>query len=86
MVITYDMKMNGLKAACGLTKRLQGGHYIQLSYNVVSGDVITSEHCSCDRSSYPAYDDENIKIIACLSMPYTMQEIADLIYWGIMFP
>lgn len=78
----HNLPMHGLRKASGETKDLTGyysGHYVQISYDTQSGDVITDYHYSLGQNSWTEYHDTNIITICNASEPMTMQEIADAI-------
>ena len=82
MVNTHGLKMNGLKKAAGETKDLKGyysGSYIQLSYDLDSGDVITDYFYSLGQNSWKVYHDDSILSVGNVSEPKTMQPLADMI-------
>lgn len=77
---TYGKKMNGIRKASGETKGLTGyysGHYVQISYDKVTGDVLTNYHYSLGQNSWSEYNDPNVITIGNYSEPMTMQAIAD---------
>lgn len=79
---TYGLKMTGLRKAAGETKGLTGqysGHYVQISYDRSTGEVVTNYHYSLGQNSWSQYHDSNIITVCNVSQPKTMQEIADLI-------
>ena len=74
--------MIGLRKAAGASKSTKGyydGYYIQLNYNIKTGEVLTTEHWSLGQNSWSKYDDRNIIFICNISNPTTMQVIADMI-------
>lgn len=78
----HNLPMHGLRKASGETKDLAGyysGHYVQISYDIQTGDVITDYHYSLGQNSWTKYHDANIITICNASEPMTMQEIADAI-------
>ena len=77
---THGLKMVGLRKVSGETKGLEGRYgrwHLQLNYNTATGELWTNTHVSSN--SQTVYDDANIKVIAMLSDPYTMQELADMV-------
>lgn len=84
-VNTHGLKMVGLKEAASETKYLAncggylGGHYVQISYDRVTGEILTNYHCSLGQNEWSAYHDKDIITIGNVSEPVTMQTIADMI-------
>ena len=78
---TYGYKMHGLKAASGETKNYgyYSGHYVQISYDTDTGDVLTDYHYSLGQNSWTHYHDPAIITIAVTANHMTMQQIADAI-------
>ena len=77
----HGLKMRGLKAASGETKDYgcYSGHYIQISYDTDTGDILTDYHYSLGQNSWTQYHDPAIITVAIASSHMTMQEIADAI-------
>lgn len=77
----HGLKMHGLKAASGETRNYgyYSGHYIQISYDTDTGDVLTDYHCSLGQNSWTRYHDPAIITVATAADHMTMQEIADAI-------
>jgi hypothetical protein len=81
-VNTHGLKMIGLRKVAGESKSTKGyydGYYIQLNYNISTGELLTSEHWSLGQNSWSKYNDRDIIFICNISNPMTMQEIADTI-------
>lgn len=78
---TYGYKMHGLKAASGETKNYgyYSGHYVQISYDTDTGDILTDYHYSLGQNSWTRYHDPAIITVATTAHHMTMQEIADAI-------
>lgn len=79
-VNTYGMKMKGLKKASGDTCSYSNGGYIQISYDIVTGEILTDFHCDFGRNSYTQYHDKTVIKVCITEIHMTMQEIADVIY------
>lgn len=78
----HGLKMHGLKKASGMTKDLRGyysGHYIQLSYDLDTGNILTDYHYNLGENWWTKYHNPNIITVCNLTEPTTMQDIADLI-------
>jgi hypothetical protein len=75
----HGLKMNGLKKASGATKGLRyyGSMRVQISYDPVSGDVLTMDHIG--DNSWSEYHDNNIFTVCFAREKMTMQQIADVI-------
>lgn len=74
----HGLKMVGLKAASGETVNWEfnsGGH-VQISYNMVTGEIYTDVHIG---NSWSEYRNANIITICHTSEHMTMQQIADRI-------
>lgn len=72
------MKINGLRKASSETKGLTGyysGHYVQISYDKSTGDILTDYHYNLGQNSWTQYHDPNIIIVCNASEPMTMKEI-----------
>ena len=81
-VDTHGLKMIGLRSACSETKYLPGdysGHYVQISYDISSGEILTNYHVSLGENSWTQYNDQSVSTVCNVSRPKTMQEIADLV-------
>lgn len=78
---TYGYKMHGLKAASGETKNYgyYSGSYVQINYDVSTGDVWTDYHYSLGQNSWTEYHDSDVVTVCNTSRHMTMQEIADAI-------
>lgn len=83
MVNTYGITMKGLKKASGETKDLSGyytGAYVELFYDRSTGEIWTVYQFSLGQNSWTEYHDKNIIKTGNISIPKTMQQIADMIY------
>ena len=84
-VNTHGLKMVGLKAAAGDTKCLANcggyysGHYIQISYDRVTGEILTTYLYFLGQNEWSVYHDPNVITIGNVSAPITMQGIANMI-------
>lgn len=82
-VDTHGLKMIGLRSACSDTKGLTGyysGRYVQISYDLRSGEILTNYHVSLGQNSWMQYHDHDVISVGNISEPATMQEISDMIY------
>jgi len=78
----HGLTMKGLRKAAGETKGLPGyysGHYIQISYDMSDGEILTNYHYSLGQNSWTQYHSSDIITICNASSPMTMQQIADAI-------
>lgn len=77
----HNLKINGLRAACGETVdwELGSGGYTEIFYNRESGEVWTIDQVSLGHNSWTVYHDPNIIKVCSTSQHMTMQEIADAI-------
>lgn len=77
----HGLKMRGLKAASGETRNYgyYSGHYVQISYDTDTGDVLADYHYSLGQNSWTRYHDPAIISVATTSDHMTMQAIADAI-------
>lgn len=77
----HGLKMRGLKAASGETRNYgyYSGHYVQISYDTDTGDVLADYHYSLGQNSWTRYHDPAIITIATTADHMTMQQIADAI-------
>lgn len=77
----HGLKMRGLKAASGETRDYgyYSGHYVQISYDTDTGDVLTDYHYSLGQNSWTRYHDPAIITVATTADHMTMQAIADAI-------
>ncbi len=77
----HGLKMRGLKAASGKTRNYgyYSGHYVQISYDTDTGDVLADYHYSLGQNSWTRYHDPAIITIATTADHMTMQQIADAI-------
>ena len=83
MINTYGLKMTGLKQVVSETKCLDGyysGKYLQLNYDISTGEVFTNFHFSLGQNNWSEYHNADIIVICNLSSPHTMQQIVDLIH------
>ena len=75
--------MNGLKKAAGMTKNLKGHYdpaYVELFYNIETGDVICNEQYDLGHNTWTVYDNEKIIGWGNICYPATMQEIANAVW------
>ena len=80
MLNTGNMKILGLKRCSSATKDFKGyysGEYIELFYNVSTGEAWPCYHYSIGQNEWMKYDDPNIIKIANYSIPTTMKQMAD---------
>lgn len=85
---TYGLTIKGLRKTAGETKGLQGyysGEYVQISYDMSTGDIYTDYHYSLGHNSWSEYHDSDIVTICNASEPMTMQEITDAIYEAVQY-
>lgn len=84
---TYGYKMHGLKAASGDTKNYgyYSGSYVQINYDVSTGDVWADYHYSLGQNSWTEYHDSDVITVCNTSRHMTMQEIADAIVDAITY-
>lgn len=77
----HGLTMRGLKAASGETKDCgyYSGHYVQISYDIVTGDIMTDYHYSLGQNSWTRYHNPAIITVATTADHMTMQDIADAI-------
>lgn len=77
----HGLKMHGLKAASGYTEDYgyYSGHYVQISYDRNTGDILANYHYSLGQNSWTQYHDPAIITVAMASNHMTMQAIADAI-------
>lgn len=83
MLNKHGLKMTDIKQAAALTRDLTGyysGHYVQLSYDLSNGAVITNAHYSLGQNSWVRHASPDVIAIGNISTPKTMQQIADMIY------
>jgi hypothetical protein len=78
---THGLKMHGLKKASGETQNYgyYSGSYVQINYDVSTGDVWTDYHYSLGQNSWTEYRDSDVITVCRTSCHMTMQEIADAI-------
>ena len=77
----HGLKMTGLKKAAGYTENYgaYSGHYVQISYDKNTGEILTDYHYSIGQNAWTAYHDRNIITICYTSNKMTMQQIADIV-------
>lgn len=77
----HGLKMHGLKAASGETKDYgyYSGHYVQISYDTETGDILADYHYSLGQNSWTHYHAPAIITVATTADHMTMQEIADAV-------
>ncbi len=75
------LKFKGLKKACGETKSLgrNDGHYIQLSYDLIGGEILIDYHCNFGHNSWTEYNSPKIIHCGFIDKPATMDEIKGMI-------
>lgn len=76
------INIKGLKAISGETKTLKGcydANYLQLVYNVESGEAWTIFHSDLGHSWQTHYDDENIINCGNIFTPKTQKELKEII-------
>lgn len=81
-VNTHGLKINGLRKVAGETKSLNGPYdssYLELFYDRKAHKAWTVYQCSIGQNSWTVYRDDSIVKICNLSVPHTMQELADMI-------
>lgn len=78
----HGLKMIGLKKAAGYTENygVYSGHYVQISYDKNTGEILTDYHYSRGGNEWTAYHDNDVVTICYTSNKMTMQQIADAIY------
>lgn len=81
MVNKHNLKMTGLKKASGNTWNSDNFH-TQISYNMETGEVLTSNHIG---NNWTQYHDKNIIDICHTYTHLTMQEIADRIAFTVPY-
>ena len=82
MLNTYGLKMDGLEKAARATRGLRGyysGEYIQLSYNLKTGEIFTRYFCSLGQNSWIVYPDCDVITICNICCPTSAQKIANII-------
>lgn len=80
---THGLKITGLRKIASDSKNLTdyySGHYIQINYDLTTGEAWGDYHYSLGQNSFSVYHDQNIVVCGNISTPHTMQQIADLIY------
>ena len=72
----HGLKINGLKAASGMTKGLDpySGLHIQIAYDTETGDLYTTGHVG---QSWSQYQDSEVITVCHAYSAMTMQEIAN---------
>ena len=80
MINKYGLTMRGLKAAAGATRQPGVGYYdgyVQIAYNLDTGDVLTAYHVS--RGSWTAWHDARVVNVLTAQSAVTMQGLANAI-------
>lgn len=86
MLNTYGLRMSGLRTVAGETKSLTGSYspeYLQLNYDRSTGEVWTDFFFSVGHNNWTKYQDENVLNCGNLCSHYTMQELANIIYFAV---
>jgi len=76
------MKITGIKAVCSETEQLKGyynGHYVQINYNLRTGETWGDYHYSLGQNSWTVYHDPDIITVCNAEEPMTMDEICIVI-------
>lgn len=79
---TYGIKMHGLKTVSGESKSLKGffhGGYLELFYDIKSGDIWSIYQYSYGHNLWTVYHDDNVIRLGNIYTSHTMQELADII-------
>lgn len=78
---THGLKMVGLRKASGYTENYPAGsgQYVQISYDMETGEILTSYHVSIGQNSWMGYNDVNVILVCFTRHHLSMQMIADLI-------
>ncbi len=87
-VNTHGLKMIGLRKAAGATKPTKGyydGYYIQISYNIKTGEIHVNEHWNLGHNDYVKYHNPDIINVGNICTPTTMQGIADMIHYSRLY-
>ena len=78
----YGLIMRGLRKVAGETHGLEGFYspeYLELFYDMATGDVWTEYHYSIGHNSWTEYHDPAIVNCGIICEKLSMQEIADMI-------
>lgn len=81
------IKLKGLKKLCSDTKNLSGyysGEYLQINYEITTGEVWGNYHYSLGQNSWSEYHDKNIINCGNVSNPHTMKELVEIINEALM--
>ena len=78
MLNKHGYKMTGLRRASGETcdNYQRTGNYVQISYDIRTGEVLTNFHTG---QSWSEYHDPHVETVCGTDRHMTMQEIADQI-------
>ncbi|MDR0889345.1 MAG: hypothetical protein LBM28_01700 [Oscillospiraceae bacterium] len=79
---THGLKMTGLRKAAGETKCLRGAYdagYVQISFDTATGEVLSDYHYDLGHNSHTRYHEDTVINCGTISVPTTMQGIADMI-------
>lgn len=81
-VNTHGIKIKGIRKASGMTQDYgyYSGHYVEIFYDRVTGDVWGKHQYSLGCNSWTVYHDADIIKICNTSRHMTMQDIADAIF------
>lgn len=77
-----ELKIKGLKKLASESKQLSGyysGHYMQVNYNISTGEVWGDYFYSLGQNMWTEYNDKNVIICGNISEPTTMKEIRMMI-------
>ena len=74
---TYGLTMNGLEEAAAETRNIRpnSGHYVQISYDRDSGDVMSDYHV--DENSRVRYNSDRIVTVGFFADTVSAQCVAD---------
>ncbi len=78
----HELNIKGLKKASGETQDYgyYDGRYVEIFYDLSTGEVWTKFQCSLGQNSWTEYHDANIIKVCNATRHMTMQELADAIY------
>ena len=79
MLNMFGLKMKGLKRIAGESKTLDGylfPAYLQISYDMNTGEVMSDFHCSLGGNSWTEYADNDVITVCNLYHPTSMQDLA----------